>query len=238
MKIKNRFSAFVFHLAISALVLVVALSVILLVWYPNGLIYAGGLTGLKILLGVDLVLGPLLTLIVFSPGKKGLKFDLSVIGFIQVVCLCVGLTLIFNQRPMVQVLLDDGVYLLSAHDVTEYELKLEAIPGKYPKLVMMDLPADVGSWNSIKFASEFTEEVPFSARFDLYLPLREVDEEKYNERLAIILEQAKGRDWEKINSAEGLECTWIPVYSVHTTGYACFSYKNGIEKLSNRSLWN
>lgn len=238
MKIKNRFGAFFFHLFISALVLVVTLSVILLVWYPNDLIFAGGVTGLKILIGVDLVLGPLLTFIVFAPGKKNLKFDLLVIAIIQIVCLVVGLSLIFNQRPMVQVLLDDGVHLLSANDVKVLEVKLDNIPGKYPKLVMMDLPVDPTTWDTIKFGSELVEGKPFSARFDLYIPLKDVDEDKYNERIGIIIEKTKSAEMEKMNSSTDLQCTWVPVISVHTFGYACFSFKNGIEKLSNRSLWN
>jgi hypothetical protein len=110
MKLNSRLGAFALHLLISALILITLLIVIFFVWYPNGLISAGGLTGLKILIGVDLILGPVLTLIVFSPGKKGLKFDLALIAIIQISCLIYGLWTIYSQRPLVQVLIDDGVH--------------------------------------------------------------------------------------------------------------------------------
>ena len=55
-------------------------------WYPEptfGIV--GVLPIMLLLIGVDLILGPLLTLIVYKHGKPGLKFDLSVIALVQVV---------------------------------------------------------------------------------------------------------------------------------------------------------
>ena len=42
---------------------------------------------MQIIIGVDLIMGPVPTLIVFKADKKGLKFDLTLIGIFQGVCL-------------------------------------------------------------------------------------------------------------------------------------------------------
>ena len=53
----------------------------LAVWYPQPYFAAmGGATLILLLIGVDVVIGPLITLIVFDPKKKSLRFDLAVIA--------------------------------------------------------------------------------------------------------------------------------------------------------------
>lgn len=46
---------------------------------------------LATLAAVDLVMGPLLTLVEFKPGKKSLKFDLTAIALLQAGALLYGL---------------------------------------------------------------------------------------------------------------------------------------------------
>ena len=47
-------------------------------WFPGYLFELENVwQGLRILVPVDAILGPLLTLIIFVPGKKGLKGDFS-----------------------------------------------------------------------------------------------------------------------------------------------------------------
>ncbi|MEO7623365.1 MAG: hypothetical protein ABIS30_09905, partial [Gallionella sp.] len=61
----SRWKAGLIHLTISATIAAVVLALMLLVWYPQPLFAAvGGQQVLMILLGVDLSLGPLATLIV------------------------------------------------------------------------------------------------------------------------------------------------------------------------------
>jgi hypothetical protein len=54
---------------------------------------AGGWEGLRIVIAVDLVLGPLLTLVVYKAGKSSLTFDLSCIAIFQIACLGGGVWL-------------------------------------------------------------------------------------------------------------------------------------------------
>jgi hypothetical protein len=81
----TRWKASAIHLSICALIGLSVLAMILLLWYPEPYFEAmGGKHLLMILLGVDVVLGPFITLIIFNPKKKSLKFDLAVIALVHV----------------------------------------------------------------------------------------------------------------------------------------------------------
>jgi hypothetical protein len=96
----TRFRAAGVHLAISALI---GLALGLLFWfvvYPPPLLEAiGGDKIFLMLLGIDIVLGPLLTFIVFKVGKKTLKFDLAVIALLQIAAMIYGLSFLWQGRP-------------------------------------------------------------------------------------------------------------------------------------------
>ena len=93
----NRWTAAAIHLGISALIAITVVAVMLALWYPQPYFDAMGGTGLlKILVGVDVAIGPLLTLIIFDRRKKSLRFDLSVIAFLQIAALVYG---VYIMRP-------------------------------------------------------------------------------------------------------------------------------------------
>ncbi|ENW83578.1 hypothetical protein F909_00589 [Acinetobacter sp. ANC 3929] len=88
------------HLMISFGVALVAVLVVFLCWYPAPLNKATGVTHIFLMmLGIDLILGPALTWLVYKEGKKSLKFDLTVIILIQISALCYGLYHIAQGRP-------------------------------------------------------------------------------------------------------------------------------------------
>ena len=59
------------HLAISIIVAIAAALLVFLVWYPSPLQKAIGVGDVFwMMLGIDVVLGPLLTFVVFKQGKK------------------------------------------------------------------------------------------------------------------------------------------------------------------------
>ena len=83
-----RVRAFLIHLAISFVIFLVLAYMIVVYWYPLPFFHTdGGWQGFRIIVGVNLVLGPLLTLIVYKPGKPGLKLDLTLIGLAQAAAL-------------------------------------------------------------------------------------------------------------------------------------------------------
>ena len=85
------------HLSISATVVGFFLAVIFFLWYPPPYFEIAGAEGVvQILIGVDLILGPLLTLLLYRPGKPGVIFDLSFIALIQLSALIYGVTIIYQ----------------------------------------------------------------------------------------------------------------------------------------------
>lgn len=72
----SRWKAAAIHFSISLLVFLFLLTLILWLWYP-GILFSidGGWSGLRLVIGVDLLLGPLLTLVVFKSGKPGRQIN-------------------------------------------------------------------------------------------------------------------------------------------------------------------
>jgi hypothetical protein len=135
---------------LSATIVGSACALIFFVWYPHPYFLAtGAWTVLRVLIGVDLGLGPLLTLIVFKPGKRGLKFDLAAIVLVQLVAFVYGITSIYAGRPYFTVFAVDRFYVLAREDVDPAELARRAQarpigekPLRGPLLVAASRPTD------------------------------------------------------------------------------------------------
>ena len=76
----HKLRAFSIHFLISLAIFAVLLFLILFHWYPMPWFpIDGGWQGVRIMIGVDLVLGPVLTFMVFNPAKgwRELTLDFS-----------------------------------------------------------------------------------------------------------------------------------------------------------------
>lgn len=125
----SRLQAAGIHLLISVLIVITVLALMLGVWYPEAyfkLMGGGGL--LFIMAGVDVSLGPLLTLIIFKSGKKGLKFDLTVIALLQILALSYGSYVMFDARPVFTVFTADQFLVATPADISAKELARASKP--------------------------------------------------------------------------------------------------------------
>jgi len=150
----SRWHAFLIHLGISLSIFGVLAYLVAKVWYPDFFFQTdGGWQGLRLLLGVDLVLGPLLTLVVFRAGKPGLRFDLTVIGILQSACLVAGVWIVHGERPLAIVYIDGSFYSVTAQsfkEVDEPVPDLSALPGPYPKWASVELPQDFAEQSTVR----------------------------------------------------------------------------------------
>jgi hypothetical protein len=97
-----RFRLCLSHLCISALVIGLATTFILLIWYPGALAQLEGVYAiLAVMVVVDVGAGPLCTLVVASPGKsrRELMRDLATIAGIQLLALGYALYATGTARP-------------------------------------------------------------------------------------------------------------------------------------------
>lgn len=122
---KQRFQAFGLHLAASSAVALGIAALVLGMWFPGAYRYmAGGLGLLGLILAVDVVLGPVLTFLIFNTKKSRahLRRDIATIALIQAAALGYGIYTIYWARPVVLAFEGDRFRVLSAADVLIAEL--------------------------------------------------------------------------------------------------------------------
>ena len=114
---KNKIKASLIHLGLSILLVGIIIGSVLFFFFPKLFI---GISDFKeiatIIISVDLVLGPLLTFVVFQPKKKSLKFDLSVIAAIQLSALAYGAYALYQVHPVYITFNIDRFTIISAKD--------------------------------------------------------------------------------------------------------------------------
>lgn len=98
---KFRLLCFSSHLLVSFVIALLSVCLVFWLWYPSPLDKALGVTNIfLLLLCIDVIIGPLLTLVVAKQGKKTLKMDLLTIVIIQLAALIYGLYIVAQGRPV------------------------------------------------------------------------------------------------------------------------------------------
>jgi len=144
----TRWQAALIHLVLSAVIAAAVFGSMILLWYPPPYFEAaGGTTLIMIIVGVDVVVGPLLTLIVFDPRKKSLKWDLAIIVALQLAALAYGVFVMFQARPAYVAFVRDRFHLVAANDIPSAEQAkanpaFREAPLTGPVVVATRVPAD------------------------------------------------------------------------------------------------
>lgn len=146
----SRYRASLIHLTISAILVGSVIGLIYWVWYPEPTLeVVGALPIILLLVSVDLVIGPLLTLIVYKHGKPGLKFDLSVIATLQVIALVYGSLTLYEEKPEYLVFVVDRLEFVSDEQIDLSTLQFDASQTElFAKLtpVFAKIPEDPGEY--------------------------------------------------------------------------------------------
>lgn len=178
---RSRFLAFAFHLGNSMVLALIAITLVYLVWYPDPIAAAVGVGDVFLMmLGIDVVLGPVMTFIVYKQGKKTLVLDLTVIVLIQLAAFGYGLHAITAARPAWLVYSGSRFDLVQANDLVfrysdQTSSEFRSVPWWGPKWVAARLPGDVKKRNELMM-SAFGGREDLPQRPDLYVPLeREID---------------------------------------------------------------
>ncbi|KZY28646.1 MULTISPECIES: hypothetical protein [unclassified Oleiphilus] len=113
--------AFLIHFLISLAIVSIVYFFIRFQIYPDFYFKIQGISEIiLILFAVDVILGPLLTFVVYKKGKKSLKFDLSVIALFQIAALVYGFQTIYKERPLSALLVNNSFEIQTAsnYDMT------------------------------------------------------------------------------------------------------------------------
>lgn len=144
----TRWKAASIHFAISLIALAIIVGAVVWGWYPPELFaMARAGTLLSLLAGVDLVLGPLLTLLVYKRGKPSLKFDLTAIAVLQIAAMAFGLHVAWQSRPVYIVATSDRFRMVFANEIdpasaAEAPAGYRRLPMLGPSIVAAPLPGD------------------------------------------------------------------------------------------------
>lgn len=144
----SRWGAAATHFGFSAILLFIIIGLVYFIWYPGALTFAGGAEdGLKIVIAVDMILGPLLTLVIYNitKPKKELVRDLSIIALFQFSCLIAGMNLVYEQRPLAIIYDTNSFQIYDAKKLEEGGIQinlLDKYSGAYPKLILEKPPKD------------------------------------------------------------------------------------------------
>ncbi|MEO8343589.1 MAG: TfpX/TfpZ family type IV pilin accessory protein [Gallionella sp.] len=176
----SRWKASLIHLSISVTIATAVLALMLLVWYPYPLFAAvGGQQVLLILLGVDVSLGPLITLIIFNTKKsrKALTFDLSFIALLQITALSYGMSVVFHARPAFVVFSKNSFDLVTANTLSDEDIarakypEFRALPITGPIYVYSEMPTDLKESNEVVLNTFSGKDLPQLPQY--YMPYAE-----------------------------------------------------------------
>lgn len=203
------------HLLLSAAVAALAAALVFGLWFPGAFRHMAGGRGLFFLVvGVDVVLGPLLTLVAFdiAKGWPHLRRDLAVIAALQLAGLAYGLHTVYEVRPVAIVFEFTRLRVVSAGDV-----QLDELPKARPELRSLPLtgpwtlavrPAEAGAERS-EAIMKALKGVDTSLRPGFWRPYTEARSEALAAArpLMILLDREAGRraEFQKIVADAGVD---------------------------------
>lgn len=180
------------NLSISSIFLIIFLIPAYFLWHPHSL---DSLTGFaksaKVLVLVNLVLGPLLLMLIYKKGKRNLKFDILIMATIQFIAILFGMYSIYQKHPVYAVFAVDRFTIINAEnaltpDGSSKLFTIDSFSG--PKLVFAKMPEDRKSRNKVLMDHLFKGAPDLDGLPEYY--------ESYNKYISKVLR--KGLDINKI----------------------------------------
>lgn len=120
LRFKSAFKAMSVHFGLSLLVAIVIALLVFTAWFPYPYReLAGGSELFMLVIAVDLVCGPLLTLVLYSPSKprREMLTDISLIVAIQLLALCYGIWNVWQVRPLYLIHEANSFFIISRSNI-------------------------------------------------------------------------------------------------------------------------
>jgi len=146
---REKFIATAIHFLVTLTLAACAAALIFLVWFPRPFATMIGGTELFLLVvGCDLALGPLISLVVYNSRKSRRKliFDYTIVGIVQISALVYGILVLDSARPVYVAFNTDRLEVVTAVEISDRELaaarapEYASLPITGPKLVGVKVP--------------------------------------------------------------------------------------------------
>lgn len=149
---RERFLAFGIHFLVTAALGACAAALIFLVWFPHPFAtMVGGTELFMLVVGCDLALGPLISLVIYNSRKsrRELLADYTIVGIVQIAALVYGVYIVAGTRPVYVAFSTDRLEVVTARDITRVELEAarepyRSLPLGGPRYVNVVVPPDQG----------------------------------------------------------------------------------------------
>lgn len=148
------------HFAVTLAVALLAALLIFYIWFPGALAeMVGGRALFLLVAGCDLVLGPLISLVIYNSAKSRwhLVIDYTVIGAVQLTAFIYGVSVVADSRPVFIAFDVDRLEVVSALELEEEDLSAASAP-QYrvrpwtgPQLVSIRRPTDTKERSDLLF---------------------------------------------------------------------------------------
>ena len=148
---RERFLAFAIHFAATLALGACAAALIFLVWFPDPFqTMVGGTKLFELVVICDLVLGPLISLVIYDSTKARWKLvmDYSIIGVIQLAAMIYGVYIVAGTRPVYVAFNKDRIEVVTAREIEPGELAAARdpayadLPLNGPRLVAIQVPPE------------------------------------------------------------------------------------------------
>jgi hypothetical protein len=147
---REKFVATGIHFLVTLGLAASAAALIFLVWFPDPFeTMIGGTELFLLVVGCDLALGPLISLVIYNSRKarRELITDYSIVGAVQIAALAYGVYILAGTRPVYVAFNKDRLEVVSARDISDAELAAAkaplyaSLPMTGPRLVAIEVPA-------------------------------------------------------------------------------------------------
>jgi hypothetical protein len=219
-----KLKAFALHLAVSILGAAALIGIFIWFWFPMPYFLAdGGWQALRLVVAIDLVLGPVLTLVVYNPRKpkREFLFDYTVIGLLQVAALSFGIWTSSMHRTAMVVFADGTFYTLDAETVGQIGTAATALARNTrlrPAYAVVRMPEDPAARQKIR-QEALAARRPLYTRGDLLAPLDAQTAALVHEQPLDLHRALGGRpeqkrkiaDFQAKHGAESSSCSFVPL---------------------------
>jgi hypothetical protein len=128
---REKFIAFGIHFAATLAVALIAAALFFFVWFPVPFHeMVGGSKLFMLVVACDLVLGPLISLVIYNSRKsrRELYIDYSIVALVQLAALGYGMYTSFNARPVYVVFAQDRLEVITASEIEDADLEAAKLP--------------------------------------------------------------------------------------------------------------